>query len=315
VSTPHYYLAPIRGVTDQTYRNLYGEFFPVFDGAVAPFIASARGGKIRPNHFSDLIPSRETGIPTVPQLLTCSADDFVATAEHLFAMGHSSVNWNLGCPFPVVIKKTSGAGLLARPDLVEKILDHVAPRLSGSLSIKMRLGLTSREESLRLLPILDNYPIEEIIIHPRTGRQMYDGKVDLQAFADCLGATKHEVVYNGDIDSLETLEQLQSRFGSVHKWMIGRWALRDPWAVMGIRALSPEESSRKFTVLAEFHDALFEAYRTKMSGPGHLLDRMKAIWSYLAHSFDGTPKILKRIRKVKSVAHYNDVVADILHRA
>ena len=82
---------------------------------------------------------------------------------------------------------------------------------------------------LQLIPIFNRFPLEELVIHPGTGAQMYDGEVDLDMFEQCLGLSQHRVAYNGDIDSLEKFKMLSQRFGSVKRWMIGRGLIGNPF--------------------------------------------------------------------------------------
>ena len=309
--TRQFYLAPIRGITDQSFRNAYARHFPGFHRAIAPFISVGQGRRVRPSVLSDLLPDTETGIPTVPQLLTNSATELVQVASALFDMGHSSVNWNLGCPFPTVTNKKKGAGLLPHPEMIEECLDKSVPRLQGNLSIKIRLGFDRADEIARLLPIFNRYPLEEIVIHPRTAIQMYSGEVDLDGFASCLDISKHRLVYNGDITSATGFAELEKRFPTIRHWMIGREALHDPFLIRAIDSAPPRPLPERLELLQQFHDELFEIYSAKFSGPAHLLDRMKAVWAYLISCFDNDGKILKKIRKTTSVARYQSIVRDV----
>ena len=302
------YLAPIRGITNQSFRNAFARQFPGFDRAIAPFVTVGRGCQAKKSAIADLVPAKETGIETVPQVLTGSAPELVQMASLLFEMGHPCVNWNLGCPHPPVIKKKKGAGLLPYPEEIERILDDAVPKLGGRLSIKMRLGRDSADEIARLMPILNRYPLEEIIIHPRTAVQLYSGQVNLDAFASCLDILDHLLVYNGNIDSLDGFIELQKRFPSVSHWMIGRGALHNPFLIPSIKRETNLLPSQKEERIKRFHDELFDVYSTEFSGPAHLLDHMKALWNYLASCFINREKIVKKIRKTKSVAQYQSVV-------
>ncbi len=305
------YLAPIRGVTNQDFRNTFARHFPGFDRAIAPFILVGPGRRVKPSALADLAPGSETGIVTVPQLLTRSATELVQMASILFDMGHSCVNWNLGCPHPMVTRKKKGSGLLPHPEKIEKLLDNAMPRLKGRLSVKMRLGLENADEIARLMPILNHYPLEEIIIHPRTAAQMYSGSVDLDAFASCLDISDHRVVYNGDIDSVARFVEFRRRFPSLRYWMIGRGALHDPFLINDIKQTPPIPLSQRRESIAQFHDELFEVYSRTLCGPTHLLDRMKALWEYLASCFDNREKTVKKIMKTKNVGQYQSVVHSI----
>ena len=105
--------------------------------------------------------------------------DFINLAVRLFDLGYMSVNWNLGCPFPMVAKKKRGSGLLPYPENIDAFLEKTVSSIPNRLSIKTRLGRRHINEIFKLMPIFNQYPLEEIIIHPRTGKQMYDGKTDL----------------------------------------------------------------------------------------------------------------------------------------
>jgi tRNA-dihydrouridine synthase B len=113
-------------------------------------------------------------------------DEFICLANTLVDMGYREINWNLGCPFPMVAKKYRGSGLLPHPDRIDRMLDKTLDGFSGKLSIKTRLGRFSSDEMDRLIPVFNRYPLNRVIVHPRTGVQMYAGSVDLKAFEACL---------------------------------------------------------------------------------------------------------------------------------
>ena len=301
------YMAPLRGFTDQIYRNLFSEHFGGFDLAVAPFIASTGGKHIRAKYVRGLLPQNNTGMPVVPQILSNSAKDFIGLANCLLDMGYDTINWNLGCPHPQVARKMRGSGLLPHPERIKAFLDEVVPAMEGRLSIKARLGRKSRDELVLLAPVLNQYPLEEVIIHARTAVQMYEGNVDLEGFEACLSILHHPVVYNGDIRSAKDLLTLSERFVNVNRWMIGRWSLVDPF-LPGVLKGAPEASVDRVQRLRRFHDALYEEYAAVLSGPSHLLNRMKAQWNYFSLSFRDCEKAVKKIRKTGSPEHYLEMV-------
>ena len=69
--------------------------------------------------------------------------------------------------------------------------------------MKMRMGYDTPTEILDSLPILDKFPLKNLAIHARIGKQLYKGGVDLESFQSSLDATKHKMYYNGDITSVE----------------------------------------------------------------------------------------------------------------
>jgi len=302
------YLAPVQGITDRIYRNLFAVHFKGVDVAVAPFVSASKRMKDVRKLLVELDPVKNTGLPVIPQIMSSNPDDFIRLADVLYDMGYSTVNWNLGCPFSLVVKKGRGAGMLCYPDRVESFLDKIMPAIKQKLSIKLRLGLKYPDEVLELVPIFNRFPITELIIHPRTAGQMYDGEVDLNMFGQCLGLLKHSVVYNGDIDSVEKLEMFKSRFGDVDRWMLGRGLIANPFLAEKIRFNTKKPYDEKIKIMKAFHDNLFDEYSKVLSGPSHITCKMKEIWTYMAGFFENGGKIRKRIWKTHHRDNYLDVV-------
>jgi tRNA-dihydrouridine synthase B len=304
-----FYMAPIQGITNSIYRNTFSEFFNGFDLAVAPFISTVQGKKISRSYIKDILPENNTGMPVVPQLMSNRGDDFINLAVRLFDLGYDTVNWNLGCPFPMVAKKKRGSGLLPYPEQIDSFLSHVIPRIPGQISIKCRLGRNQDDEIFRLIPVFNRYPLKEVMIHPRTGVQMYEGPVNLDRFEICLEQIKHPVVYNGDIRCLDDFLVLSNRLKKVDRWMIGRGVLINPF-LPEILKTKEDRITGKLQKIKDFHDCLLEHYKASMSGPAHLLDKMKGLWYYLSHAFQNPDLIFKKIKKVKSIDKFEQIVSD-----
>ena len=305
VDKPCLILAPIRGITDCHFRNLFNHYFPGFDSALAPFISPQRSARFRPKLVKDLLPEANKSLPVTPQLLHTDADDFLFMARQLHDLGYTEINWNLGCPAPMVTKKKRGSGLLPYPEQILSFLDRLLPQLPMRLSIKTRLGLENSRELLSLLPTLDQYPLSEIIIHGRLGKQLYKGSTDKKSFALCIKNSKHSIVYNGDITTLDAFNTLRHQFPGITKWMIGRGVLSNPFLAGEIGG---KETADKYQQLHYFHSDLYSCYRDLLSGQAHLLGRMKQLWFYLSALFPPQKKTWKKIKKCTTEQHYQDVI-------
>ncbi len=307
------YLAPLHGVTNYIFRNAYCRHFTGFDAAMAPFINSINSetayAKGRGNHFKDVEPANNHGIRIIPQILSNEPHSFIETTATIAGYGYTEVNWNLGCPFPMVTGKKRGSGLLPHPDLIAAFLDKVCSEITIGLTLKIRLGLNNPEEILALVPIFNAYPLEKIIIHPRIGIQMYTGTVDLDGFARAASLLKHPIMYNGDITDAVSFLRLQERFPSVTEWMIGRGAIRDPFLPSLLKGTALP--SDPLNQLREFHDDLYHSYREVLFGPKHALDKMKEIWTYLGLAISGADRPLKDISRCKTLEEYTDTVKRI----
>jgi tRNA-dihydrouridine synthase len=303
------WLAPLRGITDAVYRSTYAEHFDGLDMAVAPFVTTHRGRRIKPAHVRDLQPEDNRMLPVIPQILTKSAEQFITLARHLFDMGYGTINLNCGCPFPQVANKGRGSGLLSDPDHLDRLLDRVLARIPNRLSIKTRLGRHRGEEIFTVMPVFNRYPLQNVIVHPRTGVQMYSGTPDLTTFDWCLRHCRHPVIYNGDITDLAGFEALVGRFEGVSGWMIGRGVLANPFLPGLLKKGSTLDTAQRTDRFRLFHNVLFERYRDRLSGPGHLLDRMKGLWKYFAQGFRDSDRARKRIHKSRTIGQYRKAVA------
>ena len=310
-TTPFIYMAPLKGITDSLFRQLFWKHFGSIDAAVAPFINPQRKSGLTEKILSDVM-VRNSQLRLIPQLLNTNSEDFLALAKKLFDLGYEELNWNLGCPVPMVARKRRGSGLLPYPEEILSLLDQVIPQLKQSLSIKMRLGYHDFEESIKLLPLLNDYPLSEIIIHARLGEQLYKGRTYPDKFQHCQQYSAHRLVYNGDITTPSDVATLSAMLG-INRWMIGRGLLANPFLPGEIRGVF-HGTHERFVKLELFHQELYHEMKERLSGPGHLLGRLKQIWIYLIGSFPDSSKDLKRITKATSERTYTEAVQRLFAR-
>ena len=157
-------------------------------------------------------------------------------------------------------------GLLSMPEKIDEILTRVYAETDIQVSVKMRLGYESPREIFHVLPVLERYRLANIIIHPRIGKQLYRGEVDLKVFEECLGQSSHKIFYNGDITSVQRFRELKERFPTISHWMIGRGLLSDPFLPAMIKADNTLYPEKRYEVLSSYHDALLSSYEEALSG-------------------------------------------------
>lgn len=301
-------LAPIQGVTDYQFRNTFNKFFTGVNYMYSPYLRVDKDMQLKNSKVKDILPENNKNINLVPQIMTNKPEEFIYMSKLLFDKGYEHVNWNLGCPFPMVTNRELGSGLLPHYNKIEAILDKVLPVIPVKISLKMRIGFEDEEEIFKILPILDKFPILEIIIHPRTAKQMYKGEVNTDIFEKCLALTKHEICYNGDINTLDDYRELSSRFKTVNSWMLGRGLVANPFLAMQINQNEKDFPENKMDIFREFHDVLSEEYMRNLSGPSHLLNKMRVFWEYFSLSFSNSHKVYKRVKKATSISKYKIAV-------
>lgn len=308
---PFLYLAPIKGITDVLFRETFYNHFAGFDAAIAPFINPQKKSLYEDKAIRDVLPQDNKGVPLIPQLLHTDPEDFLVLARRLGDIGYKQINWNLGCPVPMVARKKRGSGLLPYPEIIIDLLTRVMPKLEIELSIKTRLGFFEHSETLNLLPQLNDFPLKEIIIHARLGKQLYKGTTDPDGFSHCQKLTDHTLVYNGDINDVDIFRSLSNRFTEIERWMIGRGALQNPFLAEEIKGYPRQSVERRKIRLHNFHEDLFSKYQQRLSGPSHLLGRLKQLWRYLIVSFPGQEKYLKKILKSNNPEQYKKAVEQL----
>jgi tRNA-dihydrouridine synthase len=174
----------------------------------------------------------------------------------------------------------------------------------------MRSGMDDPNEAVRIFEVLNKFALGEVIFHPRTADQMYNGKANPQIFAEAQKVVKHPLIYNGDISSVDDLLVLKELLPAQDAWMIGRGLLSNPFLA---RQLKGEEFSRTEMrrTLELFHQKMFERYSMRLDGMGHILTKMTQFWEYFSESFDNPHKALKLVKKSKNLQKYNAAVAEI----
>lgn len=308
----------MQGLTEAMFRRVYERCFPgAIALAVSPFlslthnIASARGGISR-EILEDVLPENNLGaMPVVPQILGKEADEFIALADALADLGYSEINWNMGCPVRKVVGKRRGSGLLPHPDLVRAVLDAVVPRIPTALSVKVRLGLKDSSELQTLIPILNDYPLASVTIHPRLGRQQYTGVPDLDAFADALPRINHPVVYNGDITTADHADAIRRRFPSVADIMIGRGILYSPTLPLDIADPGRDRAADRHLVRHFIRELIAEIHSVYPSEQAQLR-KTKEYWCLLWKSLPISELQARQVLRQEKLTDVDNLIGTLL---
>lgn len=299
------YFAPMEGITDSIYRRVHHHYFPGIDRYYMPFFSPTMHRCLTRKEDRELPIADSVPFNAIPQVLTKNPEDFLWAAQQCADRGYSEVNLNVGCPSGTVVAKGKGAGMLADPESLDRFLEHIFAKTPIPVSVKTRVGLKEDEEFPHLLEIFNKFPICELIIHPRVRTDFYQPPLRLNSFSYALGNSKLPLCYNGDIDSIKTLEETQLRFPQVDTFMIGRGLVGDPGM------LTPNGTNVK--VLEQFHDHLLEEYSVCFGSARNAMFRMKENWHYLSDHFKGGEKLFKSLRKTTDLEEFQRLSTEIFH--
>ena len=289
-----YYFAPLEGITGYVYRNAHHKFFPGTDRYYTPFVAPNYTKHFKTKEKRDVAPENNVGVPLVPQVLSNKADETLWAVEELAQLGYGEINLNMGCPMPTVARKKKGSGLLK------------------FISVKTRLGTDSTQEAEALVRIYNRYPISELIVHPRSQKDLYKGIPDREAFLLVWQNSVNPIAYNGNLNCVEDVNEIAKVCAEAGKQldcvMAGRGFLSDPSLVrqcQGGELISARE-------LEAFHAELYERLSETLPGSAVVLSHMKELWYYMGNLFPEGGKCLKEIRRAGNRVQYEAAVRVLL---
>ena len=302
-----YYLAPLEGITGYIYRNTYEKYFGNIDKYFAPFIVPNTSRSLKTKELRDILPENNKGINVIPQILTNDSEGFIATSRKMQQLGYTEVNLNLGCPSGTVVSKNRGSGFLAKREELDRFLDEIFKIDDMKISVKTRIGKDSPEEFYELIKIYNKYPMEELIIHPRTRQDFYGNKPNLEVFRDGLSLSTNPVCYNGDIFTGDNHSKFTKDFSKVTSIMLGRGIIANPGLMNEIKNSTFIDKK----ILKCFHDEILEQYIELFNEEKNAIFRMKELWGYMIHIFSDNKKYAKKIKKSQKLSDYNDAVLSL----
>ena len=323
-------LGPFQGITDAPFRNVFKRHFGGIDKFYTPFFTGIHKEEHAKNLQGEEIDPRYNNVETLtPQILSTDAEEILRFAKQCQQLGYKEINLNMGCPFPRVANKKRGSGLLPYPDKVEDMLDRVFDEINMKFSVKCRLGYFNPEEIDAIIPVFNKYPLSELTIHPRIGKQLYKGEADVERFKALMPSIKAPLVYNGDIVSVESFNRISNAVQPVNQFMLGRGILANPFlaeqiknniadacnaSLQGQPVATHNVCPPNHDKTERLHNYLLDLYEDRLyhaGGSPKVLGRMKELWSYLMNSFEEPQVVWRKIKKLNALKEYEDAVEAI----
>ena len=322
MSQPVLSLGPFQGITDAPFRNVFKRHFGGVDKFYTPFFTGIHKEEHAKNLQGEEIDPRYNNVETLtPQILSTDAEEILRFAKQCQQLGYKEINLNMGCPFPRVANKKRGCGLLPYPDKVENMLDRVFDKIDIKFGVKCRLGYFNPEEIDAIIPVFNKYPLSELIIHPRIGKQLYKGEADVERFRALVPSINAPLVYNGDIVSVESFVRINGILNdgpstgsgtckTVEQFMLGRGILAHPFLAEQIKNDTADTDDKT----ERLHNYVLDLYEDRLrhaGGSPKVLGRMKELWSYLMYNFEEPQMVWRKIKKLNALKEYEDAVEAI----
>lgn len=305
-------LAPLQTYTDYHFRNALVEVYQRPDKFYAPYLKLLNDGTIKPGPKLDILPENNSRVSVIPQVMCCNAEEFFILHDYIQELGYSELNWNMGCPYPMVTRKNWGAGILNQPEELDRQLNTIFAGSRLKIGIKMRMGMESTDEIFNLIPIINKYPLTEIIIHARYANQLYNGGCDISQFKTSIREINHSVVYNGDIDTMEGFAELTRELPDTDRYMIGRGAVKNPGIFEELKSgiLLDSETYRKR--LITFSRLIESSCLSANSNEGYALMRLISYWESFCEELSEGKFLYRKLKKSSTLPEFWKLIADYL---
>ena len=213
----------------------------------------------------------------------------------------------MGCPSRTVVSKNRGSGFLSKREELDAFLEEIFSESITKISLKTRIGKDQPEEFYNLIEIFNKYPLEELIIHPRTQKDFYKNKPNLEIFKEALILSKNPVCYNGDIFTIKDYKEFSTDFPKVDTLMLGRGLLSNP----GLASHITNNIKLQKNLLKDFHDKIYEDYKRVFFRDSNVLCKMKELWSYMVLMFSDNGKYAKKIKESESLYDYDEAISSL----
>ena len=308
-------LAPFQGITDVVYRNVFKKHFSGIDKFYTPFFTGIQKDNSKSLRGEEISPEFNDMNTVVPQILSNKAEEIIRFANQCKSMGYAEFNLNMGCPFPRVANKIRGCGLMADPERTIAMLNEVCEHVDGiKFSIKCRLGYFHDEEIYAFIDTFNALNISEIIIHPRIGKQMYNGEASLEKFIALMPLINKPLVYNGDIFDVEKYNRVSTVPAPTTPFiiMLGRGLLTNPFLAEEIKNIDNQQDKT-----LRLHNFVVDLYVERLrhaGGSPKIIGSMKELWKYMMNIFDDPQNVWRKVKKVNNLDEYETAVENIFNQ-
>ncbi len=302
------HFAPLQGYTGFEYRGTHARHCGGVDTYYTPFIRWDKGG-VRDKDIRDILPENNRGLHLIPQILCSCADDFNRLADAVQEQGYKEIDLNMGCPAPMQTRRRCGSGILPHPDMVQGLFREMDRRPEVRFSAKMRMGLEQDDEWCALADIINKAPLQHLCIHPRIGRQMYKGEVNMSVFRKMTERIHVPIIYNGDITCMEDIAAMEAEYPTLHGIMIGRGMLARPTLAQEYRRKNEMPLHDRKDILMNMHEDMLACCTRKYKVESQILLHIHAFWEYQEKELDR--KVWKKIMKTGNMKNYLEAIRQL----
>ncbi len=346
-------LSPMDGVSDAAFRYITAKYGKP-DVITTEFISVDGVLHAAETLFKDFWYS-DIERPIVAQIFGIEPELFYLSAQIIAELGFDGVDINMGCPAKTVSRRGAGAGLISNPELAKQIIaatkqgvkdwqekgidqninDKLLKQIeltkkeigvelaSGQrkllpVSVKTRIGYENVEVE-RWIPEILSMDVQNITVHGRTLKQMYQGEANwdaLKQVGEIVGEYNRNAkdvdgttyVANGDITSPEVAAERLKQIDADGLY-IGRGTYGDPWIFERIHQyLSKGELIEEVDIKIKAQVALEHAMlHYELNGPMAFVQMRKHLAWYI-RGFPNAKEIRVALMKTNSPSEVKEIL-------
>ncbi len=220
-------MAPLAGITDSSFRKIVKE-----KGCQLSFteMVSAKGIYYKDPKTKELLHIEEEEgfvgaqiFGSDPDILSTVIKENLNHREEIF-----SIDFNMGCPAPKVVKNGDGSALMKDPDTAARIINAMVESSEKPVSVKFRLGWDDKHINfLEIGKICEREGVSFVTLHPRTREAFYSGRADWESIKILKEELTIPVMGNGDLFTKMDIDNMFQET-SCNGVFIGRGALSNP---------------------------------------------------------------------------------------
>ncbi|KAJ3072635.1 hypothetical protein HDU98_003213 [Podochytrium sp. JEL0797] len=185
-----------------------------------------------------------------------SADPKTAVQAALaVAKDCSGIDLNCGCPKKFSIQGAMGAALLSAPDRLCGILTALVENVPLPITAKIRM-LETPEETIQLVQRIEKTGVSAIALHCRFRSERPSDPGHWDIFETIAKSIRIPLIANGDIYTLEDVENLKKIAPSVSSFMLARGP-ESNWSTFNATPKTPTQSIIGYAKAAIEYDMIF----------------------------------------------------------
>ncbi|MEA2097885.1 MAG: tRNA-dihydrouridine synthase [Patescibacteria group bacterium] len=304
INKPILALAPMAGYTNSAFRLIcktYGA------SVVYSEMASATALNFKGKKTLKFLEFDKNERPYVVQIFGNDPKYFQNAAKVITKkIKPDGIDINMGCPAKKVFSNGSGAALMMDIEKTREIIKETIKGTDLPISIKIR-SKVDNITAYKFVKKIKDLPISAIMIHGRSLKQEFSGKIDYLQIKKVRSFVDVPVLANGGINTPEDAAKMLKKTGA-QGIGIAKGALQKPWLFFQTKEFLEKGEYQEFGLEEIKKAAIRHAKMSYKSKGKHGIVEMRKYLLWYFRGFEGAREVRKELVKVESVEDIKKVL-------